>query len=621
MNKSKQYNYTNDDVPLSTKFSQDDEHKYPQDLQYNNQTFTGQVKQSKASLFVEPVFSIFVSVTLSIVLLLIFLHVDGKLLDYNIIGMKIPSLVSLLLSINAIFIASGISTAISEYKWVRLQNGAPLTLIDIYDGCTRGLSGFFATLKSLEFDFVLIMALVFHIGLLVASPASQAIIVAINDSYNRTDIDIRFYYYRSNDFTTRSGLGTSRQPPLMNGLATNGYITASSFAQAAIGAKPSATFSCPEDASYCMFYNVSYISTSMQCTNITGKETAIANHDGGTKRSVIVLDEYYTSRNITDAIFKFPKFLYSTEMLGRTYYDLANYTQPLMPGLGIPLTQALKDEYDPQYRPYVGDQIFIMAYSTRDNSARTVSNFTELSYKKCSFTSSFNTSTWKTVNGTLIQDRVESSVPIVFDYDNILGNNTALDSDSSLVKTMINAYIMQQAIIYELTTPKYYTITDYMRTYSYTTMQSNSNNFEQFMKEGLAAFDFAFFQSPAVSSTYQDIKQLPSQGYGYFNTMARYKVNKKGPFVLFICLVASAVWWLSVWVISLKKNRGVTRGSSQIALLSTSMTPLAELQLCQLSSMDKRGAFKQAKDLRVRLGVSNDRIAFGMDSEHDLQRL
>lgn len=264
-------------------------------------------------------------------------------------------------------------------------------MIDIYDGCTRGLSGFFATLKSLQFDFVLIVALVFHIGLLVASPASQAIIVAVNDSYNQTNKEVRFYHYRSDDLTTRSGLGISRQPPLMNGLATNGYITASSFAQAAIGGKPSATFICPEDASYCMFYNVSYISTSMQCTNITGKETAIANHNSGTKRSVIVLDEYYTGRNITDAIFEFPKFLYSTEMLGRTYYDLANYTQPIMPGLNIPLTQALENEYDPQYRPYVGDQIFIMAYNTRDNSARTASNFTELSYKKCSFTSSFNT--------------------------------------------------------------------------------------------------------------------------------------------------------------------------------------------------------------------------------------
>lgn len=535
-------------------------------------------------------------------------------------------------------------SAISEYKWVRLQNGAPLTLIDIYDGCTRGLSGFFATLKSLQFDFVLIVALVFHIGLLVASPASQAIIVAVNDSYNRTNNDIRFYHYRSDDLTTRSGLGTSRQPPLMNGLSTNGYITASSFAQAAIGAKPSATFICPEDARHCIFYNVSYVSTSMQCTNITGKETAIANHDGGTKRSVIVLDEYYTDRNITDAIFKFPKFLYSTEMLGRTYYDLANYTQPLMPGLNIPLTQALKNEYDPQYRPYVGDQIFIMAYNTRDNSARTALNFTELSYKKCSLTSSFNSvfkryllsfffliityippfflqSTWKTVNGTLIQDSVESSVPIVFDYDNVLGNNTALDNDSSLVRTMINAYTMQQAILYELTTPKYYTMTDYMRTYSFTASQYNSNNFEQFMKEGLAAFDYAFFQSPAVSSTYQDIQQLPSQGYGYFNTIAHYKVNKKDCFVLSICLVASVVWWFSVWVISLRKNHGVTRGSSQIALLSTSMTPLAEHQLCQLSSMDRRRAFKQAKDLRVRLGVFNDRIAFGMDSEHDLQRL
>lgn len=71
-------------------------------------------------------------------------------------------------------------------------------------------------------------------------------------------------------------------------------------------------------------------------------------------------------------------------MYGRIYYDLANYTQPLMLGLNIPLTQASNVEYDPQYRPYVGDQIFVMAYKTKDPVAHTtIANFTELSYKKC----------------------------------------------------------------------------------------------------------------------------------------------------------------------------------------------------------------------------------------------
>jgi cell division protein FtsL len=69
-----------------------------------------QVKQSKISLFAKPLFSIVISALLSVALLLLFLHADGKYLDYTIIGLKIPTLVSLIMSVNLIYIASGLST-------------------------------------------------------------------------------------------------------------------------------------------------------------------------------------------------------------------------------------------------------------------------------------------------------------------------------------------------------------------------------------------------------------------------------------------------------------------------------------------------------------------------------
>lgn len=34
-----------------------------------------------------------------------------------------------------------IHRAVAEYKWVKLQNGVPLTAVEVYDGCTRGISG------------------------------------------------------------------------------------------------------------------------------------------------------------------------------------------------------------------------------------------------------------------------------------------------------------------------------------------------------------------------------------------------------------------------------------------------------------------------------------------------
>jgi hypothetical protein len=66
-------------------------------------------KKSSFSLYLKPLFNIVLSSFFTIALLLLFIYADGKPLDFTIIGLKIPSLVSFLLSINLIFIASGIS--------------------------------------------------------------------------------------------------------------------------------------------------------------------------------------------------------------------------------------------------------------------------------------------------------------------------------------------------------------------------------------------------------------------------------------------------------------------------------------------------------------------------------
>jgi len=66
--------------------------------------------RSSFSLYFKTLFTIVLSCFFTIALLLLFLYADGKPLDFTIIGLKIPSLVSFLLSANLIFIASGIST-------------------------------------------------------------------------------------------------------------------------------------------------------------------------------------------------------------------------------------------------------------------------------------------------------------------------------------------------------------------------------------------------------------------------------------------------------------------------------------------------------------------------------
>lgn len=66
-------------------------------------------RKSSFSLYLKPLFNVVLSSFFTVALLLLFIYADGKPLDFTIVGLKIPSLVSFLLSINLIFIASGIS--------------------------------------------------------------------------------------------------------------------------------------------------------------------------------------------------------------------------------------------------------------------------------------------------------------------------------------------------------------------------------------------------------------------------------------------------------------------------------------------------------------------------------
>ncbi|KAI7907615.1 uncharacterized protein BX663DRAFT_5624 [Cokeromyces recurvatus] len=229
-------------------------------------------------------------------------------------------------------------------------------------------------------------------GLIAISPLSQEILVPFINNYTTSGIDTRFFYFKPYDINGRSALQGSGMPPKMNGLTKNAYITTSSFAQAATGSKSVPLYTCPNQAIRCEFKNVSFISTTMSCTEITENDKAIALRDG-TDPTLIILKEYFTNLNISYAgkTKYFPMFLYAPEMLGRTYYDLLNYTEPLLPGLNIKSLFADKFIYDPQYRPYVGDQQFVMAYNKKNLFSRIANNYTEMGFKKCFFTSSLNT--------------------------------------------------------------------------------------------------------------------------------------------------------------------------------------------------------------------------------------
>jgi hypothetical protein len=66
-------------------------------------------KESTFSLVLKPLFNIVVSIFFTIAILLVFITADGKPLDYTLVGMKLPTLISLLLNIYVVLVGNGIA--------------------------------------------------------------------------------------------------------------------------------------------------------------------------------------------------------------------------------------------------------------------------------------------------------------------------------------------------------------------------------------------------------------------------------------------------------------------------------------------------------------------------------
>lgn len=227
---------------------------------------------------------------------------------------------------------------------------------------------------------------------------------------------------------------------------------------------------------------------------------------------------------------------------------------------------------------------------------------------------------------------IDDTTPIVMDYDNIIGNNTGNNGDAlrhnPKSAVMVNAYIMQQTIIAELLAPKYYGIQDYFR--SFLQIEGFKYHkelfpFEIFMQYALRAFDQAYFQAPYVDGDFESIVWSGSgrEGKAVFHLKPQYFVKREAAYAICLCLFLPILWWVTIWIISIKKLNNVARGNSQIALLVTHMTPLAAHNLKEFSQLDSDTAFKKAKDIRVRVGTfknnnENEVVAFGIDGEEHL---
>lgn len=176
-------------------------------------------------------------------------------------------------------------------------------------------------------------------------------------------------------------------PPALNGLTFENYLVPQSFSAVATNMSLSIPYTCPSGADHCIFKNVSFISTSLECSSTTAQEPIVNQSD---YKELTTPERYFSTFNSLNWM-KIPMFFFAGEMLNRTYTDLKNYTPPGIPGfVRIPKAFAFSD-YDPQYRPYVGNQTFVAAYSNVRYRTSSENDTSKISFSKCTFRSSLNT--------------------------------------------------------------------------------------------------------------------------------------------------------------------------------------------------------------------------------------
>ncbi|KAI9310703.1 hypothetical protein BX666DRAFT_2126007 [Dichotomocladium elegans] len=548
-----------------------------------------------------PIFNIAVTCVVIGLTIYVYQTADGQTTDLKLAGMNVPTILSLLMTIAKMFVAGGITYAISEYKWVRLQNdGGSLAMLDVYDACSRGLGGIARVASALRFDRVIVVTLLFQIGLMAMGPASQQILSTKSSVVcSRDDAYIWYTNYTSADLTSMKYSNTLQK---LKGLERE-YAAAYGYGQASRGFVTIPNYTCSQNSLNCTYDGVGGLATEAVCTPGDLKSEVVDVH---TNNKTTIASYLGLSKNDSRSppYVDVPQTFYHGSMLGRTHYDLANLTMPLY-------TNAT---YDPTLRRYFGEQKFVLVLSDEGNLSTYIPADKEPKVLICTLQTSYNVSNL-VYRSEQIEIYNQTSVPLDLDYD-LLSNNTYWKKANSL-KTdyrAMNAYATQ------LTHMKL--------------LVGNSAFFQQLAADWLiygynatndGSAPVKFLRAMLHNTDLVSLYGIPndpifaSKGSRCWVHLNMYDVNKVAYYAFALAFLVPLIWWVAVWIISLHQTNGISRGNSQIALLVTGFTPAVKHQLRGMSHAGQHVLFKKAKEIDVVFGEhrSTGHIAFGQPAELD----
>lgn len=427
----------------------------------------------------------------------------------------------------------------------------------------------------------LLPAIIFQFALIAMGPASQEILKAVS-LVNCTHGGGGIWYTNITDWDMTTMLGGRTGGPMGFMGLDQDYVVRYAMEQAAYNSYVLPQYACPQDAINCTYSDIAGFHTVAECQP-GSLQTQIVDLN---KNIVTTVGAYY-GFNRNDSIFSpivdVPTAHYAGSMHGRTYYDLGNYSTPF----------GSASKYNASLQQFFGDQSFVMVTAGNNMSTYLPSN-TQPYVTECTLHSYKNISTFIYHNETWSSQHGPST-PISMDYKH-LSNNTFWElSNSGADHTMMNAYGLQTTLM------RFLIIEDYI-------FQNIAENWSMFVSSNTSNSIADFFEHIFFNVDLSAVIAMPVMpifgvnGVSCLNVPAHYELNPAAYYTFVLSLLIPLCWWAFVWISSIYQNKGVSRGSSQAAILVAGATPALTGQLRGLSHSSSRQIFKAARNVKTVFG-------------------
>ncbi|KAG0184593.1 hypothetical protein DFQ28_010880 [Apophysomyces sp. BC1034] len=523
---------------------------------------------------------------------------------------------------------------------VRLQkDGGKLSLLDIYDACTRGVGGIVRVIGSLfRADFILISGSLLQLALLAMNPAGQQVLSSTIGGEEMGALVSGTALYKNHPaYSDMTGVSVTYDLSEIKG-HIQAYLVQAALEQTSLGYSLSALkIICPYPAVRCEYDDIPVYHIGIDCQPASLQTKVLDSTNGNLTTVNDLLGFNSTKPSFLQPIFPtgaearhfLPQFYYAESMVGRTHWDLAKI--PISEGHG---------EYNPNARNLIGDQTFVMAAINGTTKVGRAKNDSSTTIFQCTLRSYLN-ATKVSFSPSNLDIKAMKSDPVTIDYE-LLSNNSKLealaggkdrlgDDGVSILHfgnfTQTNAYGLQLSVMKALTS-----LTAEIGAAA--TMWSIGSSPDLGPVGQSSIFDFLghWMKQTGINSAFSAphpsmLQSLPATGQnfntglGYIVLPLLYNIEPAQYLGVVLSFLVPLVWWVSIWIISLYQTNGLSRGNSQIALLATGFTEAARKEFGEYSHASQGSLFSRADKIDVCFGETPSvdgkpgQVAFGLKQE------